>query len=160
MGETSHTMPLCHSTLALVHTCAWEGSAGAFSADSLLKTHRAVRCWWLAYVARVPRLHHDTRIHTPLPPSFAIDSCTFNKSAEIQLLARSPLWNFISWATQEIASRSVKVVTGLLDSEEKRTHIVPLCIWLCCELLADCIMASWKHMRAPLGTVSTKRSFW
>lgn len=28
------------------------------------------------------------------------------------------------------------------------------------ELLADCIMVSWKHMRAPLGTVSTKRSFW
>lgn len=36
-----------------------------------------------------PRLHHDTRIHTPLPPSAAIDSCAFNKSAEIQLLARS-----------------------------------------------------------------------
>lgn len=71
---------------------------GAFSEGSLLKTQRTMRCWWLAYVARVPCLHHDTRIHTLLLPSSAIDSCTFNKSAEIQLLACSSLRNFISWA--------------------------------------------------------------
>lgn len=69
-------------------TCAWEGSTGAFSIDSLLKhsVESGADGWhvWPEF----PRLHHDRRIHTPLPPSFAIDSCTFNKSTEIQLLAR------------------------------------------------------------------------
>lgn len=159
LGETLHTMPLCHSMLAFVHMCV-RRLHGGFLYRLFTKTQRRVRCWWLACVARVSPACTMTeeftlRFHRALPSTAAL----------LTRAQRFNYWpvstrNLISWATQEIASRSVKVVTGLLDSEGKCTHIVPVCIWLCCELLADYIMAGWKHMQAPLGTVWTKRSFW
>lgn len=162
----AHNAPV--SPLAFVHTCAWEGSAGLSpAAPSLKHTAQSGADGWHMCPespSRPPpptlRLHHDTRIHTPLPPSAAIDSCAFNKSAEIQLLARScaekprqlsRTGNCLS------PCQGGNWIAGLRGG--KCTHIVPLCTWLCCELLADCIMASWKHMWAPLGTVWTKKTF-
>lgn len=103
-------------------------------------------------------LHHDTRIHTRPPPSAALDSCTFNKSAEIQLLrpllcrgARqlSRTGNYPS--PRQGGNRS------FWEKVHTRTHSSPTP--RCCELLADCITASWEQSRAPPGVVWTGQTF-
>lgn len=167
-GEALHTVHLCHSRLLHVFTHVREKAPRGFlSAQPFLKSMLCTgRCWWLAYVSRVPFACTMTQeftlcFHRALPSTAA-------------LLTRAPrfnywLWNLISWAAQEIASRRVKVVTGL-DSEGNMhihcscVHFLLLLLLWCCELLADCVKASWMHVpKAPPGTVPTRqnrRSFW
>lgn len=116
---------------------------------------------------RAQHLHHDTRIRSRPPPSAALDSCTFNKSAEIQLLrpllrrgARqlSRTGNYLS--PRQGGNRSFWEKVHACTHARTHTRTAPLRSppWRC-ELLADCIMASWEQSRAPPGAVWTGQTF-
>ena len=117
----SHNGFMLQRTCICSHMCV-RRLRRAFSADAFLKhtVQSAADGWhmWPEVPACTMTQEFTPRFQRALPSTAAL----------LTRAQRFNYWpvlhsNFISWATQEIASRSVKVVTELLDSEGRMyTH--------------------------------------
>lgn len=148
------TMHFRHATLLFVHTRAWQGSSGfflpSFQSNPTVRSKADGWHMWPQLPACPTTQEFALRFHPALPPTAA-------------LLTRAPRFNY--WPGSALKPHQLNHTGNCLSQckggnwtaglgGEQCTHVVPVRIWLCGEFLADCIMASWTQIQAPLGAIS------
>lgn len=142
-------------SVSWIYMCAQRSCVAA-----CICSHMCVRRLHRAFSAGPP--HSNTQCSPVLMAGICVQSppllpaCTMTQEFTLRfhralpstaaLLTRAQRFNYwpvpvpknrVSWAAQEIASRRVKVVTGLLDSEGESVHTLFLCA-------LDCVVNCWQ----------------